>query len=216
MPPTVNPPRKYDASRRQEQARETRGAVLAAAHRMFVEQGYAQTTMAGVAETAGVSVETVYKAFGNKPKLVKACFDVAIVGDDEPLNMMERADGIVARTMAEPDPRKKLAMFGAHVADACERTGPIQLAVKAAAVSDPAAAEVWAELSQERLVGMGFFAEHLKETKSLRKGVSVDEARDVLWTFLGLDWWEALVLERGWDTKRFGKWMGQQMIAALL
>ncbi|MEY2470050.1 MAG: hypothetical protein QOF21_2748, partial [Actinomycetota bacterium] len=165
MSPTVNPPRKYDASRRQEQARETRRAVLAAAHDMFVEQGYAQTTMAGVAEAAGVSVETVYKAFGNKAKLVKACFDVAIAGDDEDVPIMERDDGIVALTRAEPDPRKKLAMFGAHIADACERTGPMQLAVKAAAASDPAAAEVWAQLSQERLIGMGFFAQHLKEVK---------------------------------------------------
>ena len=94
MSPTVNPPRKYDASRRQERAREPRRAVLAAAHAMFVEQGYAQTTMAAVAEAAGVSVETVYKAFGNKAKLVKACFDVAVAGDDEPISIMEREDGM--------------------------------------------------------------------------------------------------------------------------
>ena len=216
MSPTVNPPRKYDASRRQEQARETRRAVLAAAHAMFVEQGYAQTTMAGVAEAAGVSVETVYKAFGNKAKLVKACFDVAVVGDDEPVALMERDDGIVAQTQAETDPRTKLSLFGAHIADTSERTGPIQLAVKAAAATDAAAAEVWAELGRERLIGMTGFALHLKETKSLRKGVTLDEARDVLWTFLGIEWWEALVLERGWDSKRFGKWISQQLIAALL
>ncbi|MEY2470447.1 MAG: hypothetical protein QOF21_3145, partial [Actinomycetota bacterium] len=46
--------------------------------------------------------------------------------------------------------------------------------------------------------------------------VSVDEARDVLWVFLGLDWWESLVVDRGWDTKRFGTWIGDQLIAALL
>ena len=216
MSPTVNPPRKYDATRRQEQARQTRGAVLSAAHRMFVEDGYAQTKISAIAAAAGVSVETIYKTFGNKAGLVKACFDAAVVGDDEPVALMDRPDGIVARTQAEPDPRKKLTMFAAHVAQSCANTGPIQLAVKAAAATDPAAADVYAQLNRERLIGMGFFAEHLKETKALRKGVNVEEARDVLFTFLGADLWEALVLERGWSLERYGKWLGQQMIAALL
>ena len=61
-----------------------------------------------------------------------------------------------------------------------------------------------------------FLAQHLNDGKRLRKGVTVDEARDVLYTFLGTDLWEALVVDRGWDETRFGKWIGQQMIAALL
>lgn len=216
MSPTVKPPRKYDASRRQEQARATRRAVLAAAHELLVTEGYAATTMSGVADAAGVSVETIYKTIGNKPQLAKACFDVAVVGDDEPIPMMERDDGIVALTTAEPDARAKLTMFGAHVADACARTGPIQLAVNAAAATDPAAAEVLEQLAQERLIGMTGFAHHLKATKSLRKGVSVEEARDVLWAYLAVEPWDLLVNQRGWDLKRYGKWVGQQLIAALL
>jgi len=216
MSSTVNPPRKYDASRRQEQARLTRTAIVEQATRMFVEDGYAQTTIGAVADAAGVSVETIYKAFGNKPKLVKACFDVALAGDDEPVAIMDRDDGIVARTQAEPDPRKKLTMFGTHIAESCAATGPIQIAVRAAAATDPAAAEVWAQLQLERLTGMAFFALHLKESKSLRKGVTIEEARDVLYTFLGVELWQSLVHERAWDEKRYGKWIGQQLIAALL
>ncbi|HVL03972.1 MAG TPA: TetR family transcriptional regulator, partial [Acidimicrobiales bacterium] len=58
----VKPRRRYDARGRQEQARRTRWAVLEAAHRLFLEQGYAATTMAAIAAEAAVSVETVYKA----------------------------------------------------------------------------------------------------------------------------------------------------------
>src|SRR6478672_10547771 len=91
--------RAYDSSRRQEQARRTRAAVLDAARRQFLDAGYAATTMAGVAAGAGVSVETVYKAFANKPGLVKAVFDVAVVGDDEPVPLMQRE--FVRRNQAE-------------------------------------------------------------------------------------------------------------------
>ena len=78
-------PRAYDASRRQEQARRTRAQILDVARRRFLDDGYAATTVATIAEEAGVSVETVYKAFGNKPGILKTLFDVAIVGDDEPV-----------------------------------------------------------------------------------------------------------------------------------
>src|SRR4051795_10024314 len=106
--------RPYESSRRQSQARQTRAAVRDAAERLFLERGYAATTMAAVAEAANVSVETVYKAFGNKPGLVKGVFDVAVVGDDEPVPMMQR--DFVRRNEAERDPRRKLSGFGIHVA----------------------------------------------------------------------------------------------------
>jgi AcrR family transcriptional regulator len=212
----VNPSRKYDATRRQEQARLTRRAVLAVAHEMFVTDGYAATTMSAVAEAAGVSVETVYKTIGNKAQLVKACFDVAVAGDDEDVPMMERDDGIVAANRAEPDPRKKLAMFGTHIAESMRNTGPIQLAVRAAAATDPAAAAVWAQMGQEKLIGMTFFAAELKQSKHLRRGVSEDDARDILWTYLSVELWDLLVGDRGWDEERFGDWVGEQLIAALL
>src|SRR5579863_8897312 len=91
--------RGYESTLRQGQARQTRQSVLDASRRLFVDQGYAQTTVGAVAAEAGVSVETVYKAFRNKPGLVKALVDVAIVGDDEPIPMIERE--FVRRSMAE-------------------------------------------------------------------------------------------------------------------
>src|SRR5438270_11397071 len=106
MTSAVKPRRPYDSSRRQEQAQQNRWAVLQAAHHMFVERGFAATTMPAVASTAGVSVQTVYKAFGNKPRLAKAVFDTAIAGDDQPLPLLQRAS--LDRVRNEHDPRKKL------------------------------------------------------------------------------------------------------------
>src|SRR3954470_21285886 len=70
MGPAVKRSRKYDASRRQQQARETQRAIIRAAQRLFVDQGYGRTTMTEVAAAAGVSVETVYAAFRNKATLL--------------------------------------------------------------------------------------------------------------------------------------------------
>ena len=214
MSDAVKPRRRYDSTRRQEQARENRRAVLDAARRLFLERGYAATTVGAMATAAGVSVETVYKAFGNKPGLVKAVVDVAIVGDHESEPMLQRDR--VRRMEAEPDPRRKLAMYGEHLADSAPRRVPGELLVRAAAASDAGAAEVWDQLEAERLTGMAFFARHLHEGGYLRPGVSVDESRDVLWTYNSAEVYELLVMRREWTPQRYGRWVADALAAALL
>ena len=207
-------PRRYDASSRQSQARQNRRSVLAAARRLFLERGYSATTVAEVAREAGVSVETVYKGFGNKPGLVKAVFDVLVVGDDDDVPMMERE--FVQRNMAEPDPRRKLESYGDHLAVLAPRVSPILLVVRAAAESDAGASGVWEQMQAERLTGMTAFATHLRDGGHLRTGISKAEARDVLWVHNSVELWDLLVRQRGWSNPRFGRWLGQQLVAALL
>ena len=214
MSADVNPRRTYDARRRREQAAQNRMAILDAARDRFLALGYGPTTMATVAADAGVSVETVYKAFGNKAGLVKAVFDVAIVGDDEPVPLMERE--FVQRNRAEPDPRKKLQAYGAHLARTIPRAGPVQLVVRDAAAGDAGAAEVWEQLQRERLTGMSAFAQHLDERGHLRRGVTRAQARDVLWVHNSVELWDLLVNQRNWSNARYGTWVGEQLVAALL
>jgi AcrR family transcriptional regulator len=208
------PRRSYDSRRRQDQARQTRRAVLDAARTMFLHRGYAQTTIAAVAAAAGVSVETVYKAFGNKPGLAKAVFDVSVVGDDEPVPMMQRESTL--RNMAQPDPRVMLTVYGEHIAAVAGRTGPLLLILRDAASTDAGAAGVWATVQQERLTGMTHFGRHLDDSGHLRAGVSAEEARDVLWTHNSVEMWDLLVNQRGWSLERYGQWSGRQLIAALV
>jgi AcrR family transcriptional regulator len=214
MAPEVKPPRRYDSSRRQAQARLTRRSILTAARDLFLERGYAGTTMAEVAETAEVSIETVYKAFRNKSGLVKALFDVAIVGDDQPIPMLQRER--VAKMREEPDPRKKLLMYGKHLSEAGPRAGQLQLLIRSAAASDPEASAVWDQMVQERLTGMTEFARHLYQGGHLPPGVSLEEARDVLWTYNSVELFDLLVLQRGWDPDKYGRWIAEAMIAALV
>lgn len=214
MTSPVKPRRRYDSTVRQEQARRSRWAVLEAARRLFLERGYAATTVAAIARDAGVSVETVYKAFGNKPGLVKAVFDVSIVGDDEPVPLLQR--GLVQRIRAEPDPRRKLAIYGGHLSEAAPRSVPVQLLVRAAAATDPGAAEVWQQMQAERLTGMTVFAGELHEGGHLRPDVPAGEARDVLWAHSSAELYDLLVAQRGWTPDRYGRWVADALRRALL
>jgi AcrR family transcriptional regulator len=214
MPRSVKGPRKYDSSGRQAQARQARARVLAAARVRFLEQGYGASTVPAIAEEAGVSVETVYKAFGNKAGLLKAVCDVAIVGDDEPLPLNQRDPVLALR--AEPDPRQKIRMWSELYVTLAARAVPLFLLARGAAANDPAAADVWLQGLDGRRSGMAEFAHHLAEGDHLRADIDEEEAADVLWALNSPELWELLVLRRGWSPDRFGNWIADVAIESLL
>ncbi|HZU80864.1 MAG TPA: helix-turn-helix domain-containing protein, partial [Acidimicrobiales bacterium] len=96
--------RRYDNSRRQAQARQTRLKVIEAAKQHFVDDGYPATTIEAVADTADVPVPTLYRLFGSKRALLKAVLDISFGGDDEPVPFSERP--AQQRALAEPDPAR--------------------------------------------------------------------------------------------------------------
>ncbi|HEX3326325.1 MAG TPA: helix-turn-helix domain-containing protein [Actinomycetota bacterium] len=214
MAQAVKPAHRYDSALRREQAKLTRRSVLDAARRLFLARGYPGTTIAAVAEAGGVSVATVYKLFGNKARLLKGVFDVAIVGDDEPIPMLQRE--LVAIIHGEPDPRRKLRIYGEHLASAGPRAGTLQLLIRSAAASHEDAAAVWEQMVGERLAGMMGFAQHLHQGGHLRPDISLEEAGEVLWTYNSVELYDLLVVQRGWEPERYGRWIADALIAALL
>src|SRR4029450_10607589 len=118
---TVKPKRRYDSSGRQAQARRTRQVILDAAHRQFLEGGYAATTIAAIAAEAGVSVETIYKAFGGKPALVRAIYQPGLVGQ-QPIPAYQRADEMRER---ETDPRTIMRNWGTIASEVGSVVSPI-------------------------------------------------------------------------------------------
>jgi AcrR family transcriptional regulator len=195
--------RTYDATRRREAARHSRRTVLDAAQRLFLELGFAATTMVDVADAAGVSTKNIYKVFGNKVGLAKAVFDVAIAGDDDAVPMVERAS--LMKVRAEPDPRRKMMLYGEHLAAVAPRHVPFQLVILDAAANDSEAAKVWNQLQAERLRGMAMFANSLAADGHLRDDVTATEARDILWTYNSAELYRLLVIERRWSAKRYGR-----------
>jgi AcrR family transcriptional regulator len=212
MSEPVKKSRTYDSSRRQAQARETKRAVLDAARELFVERGYGRTTIADIARTAGVSVETVYSTFGNKATLLHRAWDVTIGGDDEEITYHERPEILALR--AEPDLARRLAMQAALFTQTARRIVPFLLAVQGAAASEPVAAEMLAEMGRQRLEGLSVMAREAAATGQL--AVSEQECRDIIWASTDGVLWQRLVKERGWSDERFQNWLGQMWISTLV
>jgi AcrR family transcriptional regulator len=206
--------RTYDATGRRDRALRTRAEVLDSARALFLEQGYAATTMSQIAGGANVSVEMIYKSIGNKHALLKAVLDVAIVGDDEPVPMLQRE--MVARMRAEPDPRRMLGIYGEHIVVSWPRQVPVQLITRAAAAVDPAARDLWEAMQAERLAGMSLFAQNLADRGFLRPGLTAEDARDVLWALTAPEQYEILVVQRDWPMERVGRFIVDAMIGTLL
>jgi AcrR family transcriptional regulator len=184
------------------------------ARRRFLADGYASTTVAAIADEAGVSVDTIYKAVGRKPRLAKAVFDDGIAGHGRVPTQLRATE----TSIHEVDPRRRLRAFGNFVTEVTPRVAPLMLLVKAALDSqgDPELATVWAEMNDERLASMTIHAQRLFDDGHLRAGITVEEARDVFWTFNAPEVYDLLVQRRGWDVERFGRWVGEMYIAAIL
>lgn len=89
-PPTTRP---YRSTLRARQAGETRRRVVQAATELFVELGYARTTLNKIAERAEVSPETV-QAHGPKAALMRAAtelFGIGVEGVDDATQLPEVA-----------------------------------------------------------------------------------------------------------------------------
>jgi AcrR family transcriptional regulator len=205
--------RSYDASRRREQARARRLAVVLAARELFERDGFRLTTIAAVAARAGVSAESVYKGFGTKAALAKAVFDLVIAGDDEPVPVAERPAMQVVRD--EPDVRRKIAMFTEGLAQRQARSAKVQILIRDGRHVDDSLAPVWAKLNDEGLAGMTMLGGHLLGTGQLRDGIGLAEVRDVLWNYLAIDHYERLVLAQRWPLQRYSQWLAHAITSAI-
>jgi AcrR family transcriptional regulator len=212
MTQPVKRSRTYDSSRRRAQAQETRRAVLAAAHALFVDRGYGRTTIADVARSAGVSVETVYGAFGNKATLLHRVWDVTIGGDDDDVVYHERPEVVAVRN--EPDLARRFTMQAALFTQTAQRIVPLLLAVQGAASTEPGAAEMLDEIGRQRLIGLSVMARDAAATGQL--AVSEEECRDLVWAMTDGTVWHRLVNERGWSDERFRDWLAQVWVSTLV
>lgn len=206
--------RPYRSPRRQEQARRTRRRILAVATEQFRNLGYAGTTMASVAAAAGVSVPTVELAFGTKAALLKAAIDVAIVGDDEPVPVLERP--WVARAQAQAAPKAFLAVFAEQLAGAAERSDALVLVALEAARSDARLAPVAKQLKGQRAVIAAWIVDGLTARSPLRPGIDRRHAIDVIWLLMEPAVFDRLNVDRGWSPKRFGAWFADSAFRLLL
>ncbi|MCW2939282.1 MAG: putative transcriptional regulator, TetR family protein [Actinomycetia bacterium] len=204
--------RRYDSRGRQAQARRNRETVLDIARRRFLADGYAATTIAAIAKGAEVSVETVYKAFGGKAGLVRAIYEQSLAGAG-PIPAPQRSDEMQNR---ETDPATIVRGWGILSTEVAPVVSPIHLLIRAAAATDPDMAVLLHDSDRQRRERMRHNARTLADRGHLRTGLTLDQATDILWTYSSPELFELLVLRCGWDLPRYGRFLSDAMIGALL
>lgn len=201
-------------TRRAEQARTTRRRIVDVAMGLFVRQGYAATTLEQIASQAGVAVQTVYFHFGNKRTILKEAVDVAAVGDDEPVALLDRP--WVQQVRAEPDGRRAMAIWLANSRLIFTRVAPIMKIVRDAAGADPEMAAQWEVNQQQRLTAHRALAQQLADKQALKPQLSVEKAADIIFTLVSLEVYQLLTAECGWTPAEWERWTTITLTDAIL
>jgi AcrR family transcriptional regulator len=204
-------PRTYDATGRQARARALHERTLERSRELFFEHGYVATTVGAIASAADVSPATIYKTYGGKAGLVRELCARALAGVG-PTPAHERSDAL----RGHEDARGLVDGWGALLAEVSPRFSPLLILLRTAADTDDEAAALYAELDEDRLARMTENANFLADNGHLRDGVTREHARDVMWFCSSAEFYELLVVRRGWSAEQLGRFASGTMAAALL
>jgi len=200
--------------RDQARTRLARRAVVDAARTLFLERGYAGTTIEAISEHADVPSPTVYRLFSSKLGILKALLDTSIAGDDQPVAVEERPG--VASLFTESDPATLLAGVAAVTTAINQRTNDVYRVLVSAAGSDPGAAELLGEIRHQRDRGQSQIARVLARTHSLQPGLRERDAADVIHALMAPEVYRLLVGDRGWTPERYERWLTATLTQQLI
>jgi AcrR family transcriptional regulator len=201
------------STRRQVQADATRTEVVSAAARLFATRGYVATTLEAVAAEAGVALQTIYNAVGNKRALLEAALDLTVSGPEAPRTV---PTFMAERTAAAADADAVVEVLAEWFTEAMPRTSGIVLAIDEAAAVDPAAAELATRRAGQRLANYARAADELARRGSLRPGLGREEAAALIWAVGHPGVYRVLVVDGGWAPSRYRAWVADMLRAGLL
>ena len=214
MAAEVKGSRTYDSSLRAQQVSARRRTLAQAARDLFVECGYPATTMDAVAKRAEVSLKTVYNAYRSKAGLLRAVWDLSLKGDLDDAPIAERS--WYTELLSEPDPHRQLAMTAENSRIVKTRIGPILKVIRDAAPIDDDLAALWELIQTDFWANQRAIVESIADQGSLRPGLDVQRATDLLWTFNHPDVWLLLVDRRGWSPEDWERWFARTCREQLL
>jgi AcrR family transcriptional regulator len=208
----VKDKRKYSSVVREEQAARTRTRILDAASELFLEHGYAGTTMKDIAAQADVARDTVHAIFGSKARVLTALIDQRLVPDDSVANVTQRPDALAIRD--EVDQRQQIELFARFIAGISTELRPVFEILRTASAVEPEMAKVFEEMDRFRLKNMQTYARWIAARGSLR--VSTRRAGEMIWALASLDVARMLCDEIGWSESQHARWLADTLIRTLL
>lgn len=198
---------------RAERAQQTRRRMLDSARVLFIDNGYAATTMDRIAEHAGVAVQTLYYTFRTKGQLLCEVVEATAAGDEDAPPVLQRA--WVQEMLTANSGQRVLALAVEHGADIFVRAAPLWPAV-AAAAGDPYVAGYWREVAANRRIGQAQMVAKLDELGALRPGLDANRATDIVVVLFGHDVFRSLIGEAGWSVADYKNWLLTALAQQLL
>lgn len=207
--------RPYTSPSRVEDARRTRARIRDAASALFVEQGYAATSVRQIADAAGVGVRTVFAVYtGGKAQLFSEALDAALGGDDAQIPLAERPETFAA--LAEKDATDVLEAVANFSSSLYDRAGALIAAYQESSGAD-AEMRRHAELGLQAATDlMQTIARDLHARGVLRPGVSPTRAGDRLLALCSPQMHRLLRGHRGWTASEYRSWLATCLQDALL
>jgi TetR/AcrR family transcriptional regulator of autoinduction and epiphytic fitness len=206
--------RKYESSRRQAQARETRRQIAEAARNLFFERGYSGTTIDAIAQAAGVASETVYSVFGSKRKVLSHLMDISIGGDDQPIRLLDRPEP--QAVLHDNDQRNQIIMFSQGITEILVRAAQLFEVVRSAAMTEKEIADLMQDLLKERLENMTTFVTHLASNGGLREGMDIPLAAEMVWTITSPEVFLLLTRDQNYAKRQYTDWLEATLTRLLL
>lgn len=189
---------------RRERAKATHWRIIKAAYESFCERGYAGTTMAHIAERAGVAVQTVYFVFHTKAELLSRAYDFAVMGEGEP--RIPEKQAWYQEMVAEPDVTAALRHLIEGVSDIVRRVTPLYVVGRASADGDDEITRVQTFHENWRADGYRAMLEVLLGKAPLRPGLDPERANHLLLLYAGPDVYHVLVDVYGWTHTDWADW----------
>jgi AcrR family transcriptional regulator len=194
--------RRYHSPLREQRAKQTREAVLAAATRLFTTQGWAATGMRDIAREAGTATETLYSYFPSKTALLQAVIDIAVVGDEAPVPLAERPE---FTALAEGSRAERIAASARLVTDIQVRTAGLAKLLREAAYGDETIAEMLdATRARQRVDTEGALRLVLRRDPEARE-------IDSVWAVVSIEVFLLLVEVRGWSVQEYESWLTETL-----
>jgi AcrR family transcriptional regulator len=195
---------------------ETRRRLLQAAGEEFAERGYRAATVTRIATRAGVTVQTLYLAWGSKRALLQAFLQASMAGDAE-RPYPERLAEMIAETVdqAGDDAAAIVQQIARLHCEVAERAALGWRLYRDAAGSDAEVAADWQTLQGLRRETFAGIVRRIP-TASLRAGLDRNRAADTAWTIASPETYELLVRTAGYSPAEYRRWVTATLAAALL
>jgi AcrR family transcriptional regulator len=191
-------------SRREQYARQTRAAVIESAHRLFLERGYAATSLRAIADSANVSEQTVYRVFGDKAELLRAVLLAAVGVEGAATNL--QGGQLLAAVAAAASPSDRLRLVARVMHDSYERgLAQLEAIVVSAASADERVAELAREMAVTKYQDVRSLVVAIVGDAEL-DGLGIDDVVDYVYAAESSPVYLTLTAERGWTTEKYVEW----------